>query len=103
MLAEQLAGPPRIGVFPAEVEAAALQYPDVKEVVVYAVPDSSRGQTIGMDVCPKEGCDIDLNEFREFLKKHLAGYKTPKHINPVDAISHTATGKPIRKPKEGST
>jgi len=92
-----------LNVFPAEVEAAAVQHPAVKEAVVYAVPDSSRGQTIGMDVCPKEGCDIDLNEFREFLKKHLAGYKTPKHINLVDTISHTATGKPIRKPKEGSS
>jgi acyl-CoA synthetase (AMP-forming)/AMP-acid ligase II len=92
-----------LNVFPAEVEAAAAQYPPVKEAVAYAVPDTSRGQVIGMDVCPCEGCEIDLNDFRHFLQKHLAGYKTPKHINLVDTISHTPTGKPIRKPKEGAS
>jgi long-chain acyl-CoA synthetase len=91
-----------LNVFPAEVEAAAAQFPSVKEAVVYAVPDASRGQAIGMDVCPCEGCKIDLNELRRFLQSHLAAYKTPKHINLVEAISHTPTGKPIRKPKEGA-
>lgn len=92
-----------LNVFPAEVEAAAAQYPNVREAVVYAVPDASRGQAIGMDVCPCEGCEIDPNELRGFLQNHLAAYKTPKHINLVDAISHTPTGKPIRKPTEGAS
>jgi len=91
-----------LNVFPAEVEAAAAQYPPVKEAVVYAVPDASRGQVIGMDVCPREGCEIDPNELRVFLQNHLAAYKTPKHIHLVEAISHTPTGKPIRKPTEGA-
>lgn len=90
-----------LNVFPAEVEAAAALYPPVKEAVVYAVPDASRGQAIGMDVCPCEGHEIDLNELRRFLQTHLATYKTPKHIHVVEAISHTPTGKPIRKSKEG--
>jgi len=92
-----------LNVFPAEVEAAAAQYPLVKEAVAYALPDTSRGQAIGMDVCPNEGCEFDVNEFRHFLQKHLAGYKTPKHINVVEAISYTPTGKPIRKPKDGAS
>jgi acyl-CoA synthetase (AMP-forming)/AMP-acid ligase II len=92
-----------LNVFPAEVEAAATQYPPVKEAVVYAVPDASRGQAIGMDVCPCEGCEIDLNELRRFLQSRLATYKTPKHIHLVDVIFHTPTGKPIRKPKEGAS
>jgi fatty-acyl-CoA synthase len=92
-----------LNVFPAEVEAAAAQYPSVKEAVVYAVPDAGRGQAIGMDVCPFEGCEIDLDELRRFLQSHLAAYKTPKHIHLVEAISHTPTGKPIRKPKEGAS
>ena len=87
-----------LNVFPAEVEAAAAQYPAVKEAVVYGVPDARRGQAIGMDVCPCEGCEINLSELRRFLEKHLAAYKTPKHINLVEAISHTPTGKPIRRP-----
>jgi acyl-CoA synthetase (AMP-forming)/AMP-acid ligase II len=92
-----------LNVFPAEVEAAAAQYAPVKEAVVYAVPDASRGQAIEMDVCPCEGCEIDLNELRRVLQNHLAAYKTPKHIHLVEAISHTPTGKPIRKPKEGAS
>jgi acyl-CoA synthetase (AMP-forming)/AMP-acid ligase II len=92
-----------LNVFPAEVEAAAAQYPSVKEAVAYAVPDASRGQAISMDVCPREGCEIDLNELRHFLQNHLAAYKTPKHIHLVEALSHTPTGKPIRKPKEGAS
>ena len=90
-----------LNVFPAEVEAAAAQHPHVKEAVVYAVPDAGRGQAIGMDVCPCEGYEIDVDELRRFLQIHLAAYKTPKHIHRVEAIYHTPTGKPIRKPKEG--
>jgi long-chain acyl-CoA synthetase len=91
-----------LNVFPAEVEAAAARHPLVKEAVVYALPDASRGQVIGMDVCPREGCEIDLNELHDFLQKHLAAYKTPKFIHRVEAISHTPTGKPIRKQRNGA-
>lgn len=86
-----------LNVFPAEVEAAAAQCPFVRESVVYAVPDANRGQVIGMDVCPRDGCEINIRDLRAFLQKHLASYKIPARINPVDAISHTPTGKPIRK------
>jgi long-chain acyl-CoA synthetase len=90
-----------LNVFPAEVEAAAAQHPLVKEAVAYAVPDAGRGHVIGMDVCPNEGCELDLDEFRRFLRKHLAAYKTPKQIQLVDSIAHTPTGKPIRSLKRG--
>lgn len=89
-----------LNVFPAEVEAAAIQYPKVKEAVAYAIPDASRGQVIGMDVCPCEGCDIVPGELKRFLQSRLASYKIPMKIHLVDGISHTPTGKPIRKPKE---
>jgi long-chain acyl-CoA synthetase len=92
-----------LNVFPAEVEAAAAQYAPVKEAVVYAVPDPGRGQAIAMDVCACEGSEIDLDELRRVLRTHLAAYKTPKQINVVEAISHTPTGKPIRKPQEGTS
>jgi acyl-CoA synthetase (AMP-forming)/AMP-acid ligase II len=88
-----------LNVFPAEVEAAAAQYPPVKEAVAYAVPDAGRGQVISMDVCPCDGCEINVNELRRFLQKHLAAYKIPMQIHLVDAIDHTPTGKPIRKSK----
>jgi acyl-CoA synthetase (AMP-forming)/AMP-acid ligase II len=91
-----------LNVFPAEVEAAAAQHPSVKESVVYAVADASREQVIGMDVCALEGCEIDVKELRSFLRKHLASYKLPKHIDLVDAIDHTPTGKPIRKQTGGT-
>jgi acyl-CoA synthetase (AMP-forming)/AMP-acid ligase II len=91
-----------LNVFPAEVEAAAAQYAPVKEAVVYALPDAGRGQVIGMDVCPCDGCEINPNDLRHFLQKHLASYKIPMQIHLVDAIAHTPTGKPIRKSKEGS-
>ena len=88
-------------MFPAEVEAAAAQHPLVRESVAYAVPDRGRGHVIGMDVCPNEGCELDLDELRRFLQKHLAAYKIPKEIHLVDSIAHTPTGKPIREPKKG--
>jgi acyl-CoA synthetase (AMP-forming)/AMP-acid ligase II len=91
-----------LNVFPAEVEAAAAKYPGVREAVAYAQPDPGRGSIICMDVCPCEGAEIDISQLRRFLQKHLAAYKVPKHIHPVDKISHTPTGKPIRKPKKES-
>ncbi|MGB9499322.1 MAG: class I adenylate-forming enzyme family protein [Dissulfuribacterales bacterium] len=91
-----------LNVFPAEVEAAAAKYPGVRESVVYGEANPGRGSIICMDVCPCEGAEINVPQLRRFLQKHLAAYKIPKQINPVDEIAHTPTGKPIRKPKKKS-
>ncbi len=91
-----------LNVFPAEVEAAAVRFPPVKEAVVYGLTDAGRGQAIGMDVCPREGCEIDPDALGRFLQEHLAAYKIPKQINVVEAISYTPTGKAIRKPRDGT-
>lgn len=91
-----------LNVFPAEVEAVAAKYPGVKESVAYAQPDPERGAVLCLDVCPCDGAEIELPLLRRFLQKHLAAYKVPKQIHPVDEISHTPTGKPIREPKRES-
>ena len=63
-----------------EVENVAYQYKDVAEAAVFSVPDQSLGERVGVAVYPKPGRTIDLEDFRAFLLKHLAAFKTPERF-----------------------
>ncbi|WP_032405595.1 acyl-CoA synthetase [Rhodococcoides fascians] len=84
-------------VYPAEVESAMLELPEVREVAVIGVPDEQWGEVGLAVVVPTPGVPIDSDAVRGALRNRLAGFKIPKRIEFVDVLPKTATGK-IRKP-----
>ncbi|MBY0421239.1 MAG: acyl--CoA ligase, partial [Parvularculaceae bacterium] len=62
-----------------EVEARAYAYPDVREAVVFSVPDPVLNERVGLVVYPKDGA-IDLARLRGFMAEELAGFKVPERI-----------------------
>jgi len=63
-----------------EVEAAIYAHPAVFEAAVFGLPDERLGEIVGAAIVPKENCELDAEELRDFLRDHLASFKIPAHV-----------------------
>jgi 3-oxocholest-4-en-26-oate---CoA ligase len=81
-------------VFPEEVEGALKSCPDVFDALVIGVPDDLLGQRVAALVQLREGRAADLPAIEEHVRGQIAGYKVPRSIWLVDAISRGPAGKP---------
>ena len=83
-------------VYPAEVESAIREHPDVLEAAVIGVTDPKWGE-VGVAFVVSSATSPDPEQLRHDLRSSLAGYKIPKVVRFVESLPKTATGK-IRKP-----
>ncbi|MCP2244323.1 acyl-CoA synthetase [Lentzea aerocolonigenes] len=83
-------------VYPAEVENAITDHPDVAEVAVVGVPDARWGEVGRAFVRPVPGADVDAAALREFLVPRLAKYKIPVHVEVVAELPRTGSGKVLK-------
>lgn len=67
-------------IYPGEIEQAAYELSDVREVVVFGEPDQAMGEEMVLVAHPAPGCSLSESGLREFLKERLAGYKVPRTI-----------------------
>ena len=79
-------------IYPAEIERALREHPDVLDAVVLGVPDERWGEAPLAFVELRQPGSPDL---RAFLSARLAGFKLPR-IALVVAIPRLANGKPDR-------
>jgi acyl-CoA synthetase (AMP-forming)/AMP-acid ligase II len=82
-------------VAPAEVEAALLTSPLVKDAAVKGVPDDEAGEVPVAFVVPAEGAEEAA--IRAHLAGRLAHYKLPRMITFIEAIPKSASGKILRR------
>lgn len=81
-------------VFPAEVEAALSQHPDVVDQVVVGVPDDDWGHRVHAILQLREGApSLSADDLRAWCKTRLTAYKVPKTYEIVDRVPRTAAGK----------
>jgi long-chain acyl-CoA synthetase len=84
-------------VWPREVEEAIASHPAVAEVGVWKIPDDLLGEAVKAWVVLRTGQQATTAELQEHCKKHLAGYKVPKHITFRDSLPKTPIGKLHRR------
>jgi 4-coumarate--CoA ligase len=82
-------------VAPAEVEAALLTHPMVKDAAVRGVPDDEKGEVPVAFIVPAEGAEEAA--IRAHLAAQLAHYKLPKRISFNEAVPKSASGKILRR------
>jgi O-succinylbenzoic acid--CoA ligase len=81
-------------VWPAVVEAALLEHPDVLEVAVVGRADSDWGQRVVAFVVPKPGIGPPtLGELQGLASRHLPAYAAPRELVLVRSLPRTALGK----------
>ena len=81
-------------VYPAEIEAALSEHPDVLSCLVVGVPDDDLGQVPYALV--QAGAELDQQNLQEFLRERIAGYKVPVTVEFVDAPLRDDAGKARR-------
>lgn len=80
-------------VYPAEVEAALSEHPDVADAVVIGLDDPEWGKRVHAVVQPAPGAGLSPDGVTAFVRERLAPYKVPKSVELVDRIPRTEAGK----------
>jgi fatty-acyl-CoA synthase/long-chain acyl-CoA synthetase len=85
-----------MNVYPAEIEAALDQHPDVLDVAVIGIPSDEWGEAVHAVV--KRAADaLTPEHLIEWARDHLAGYKIPRSVSFLDEIPRNASGKILKK------
>ena len=84
-------------IYPAEVEAALLAHPEVRDAAVLPASDEEWGQ-IGVAYVVT---DAPVSGLREFLRARLAKYKVPVRFVAVSELPRNAAGKVDRVALQG--
>jgi fatty-acyl-CoA synthase len=80
-------------VYPAEVEAVAVELDTVATCAVVGVADPRWGEVGVAYVQVREGATLTEAALRAHLEARLARYKVPKYIQFLPELPHNATGK----------
>lgn len=84
-------------VWPREVEDVLYQHPAIHEVAVVGRPDEYQGESVAAFICVRPEAEVSSAEVVEFVKQRLAPYKVPRHVEFVDELPKTQTGKIKRR------
>jgi fatty-acyl-CoA synthase len=80
-------------VYPAEVEMALLDHPDIAEAAVIGIADERWGEVGRAFVVLKAGGVLDPAVLATHCAARIARYKVPKEFRLTDALPRTASGK----------
>ncbi len=78
-------------IYPAEVEAALIEHPAVRDAVVLGLPCEDYGARVHAIIQPAE--TLPPEEIGRFVRARLAGYKCPESYEMVDAALRDEAGK----------
>jgi long-chain acyl-CoA synthetase len=84
-------------VYPREIEEVLYRHPAVLEAAVIGVPDEYWVEKVHAVIALKKGQEATAEEIIAFCKKNIAGYKTPKSVEFVDALPKNPAGKILKR------
>jgi long-chain acyl-CoA synthetase len=86
-----------VNIYPAEIEAALHAVPGVHDCAVFGIPDEEFGEALMAMLEPQPGVTLDTGFIRAELKKALADYKVPKHIEILAQLPREDSGKIFKR------
>ncbi|MCE2665459.1 MAG: AMP-binding protein [Limnohabitans sp.] len=86
-----------VNIFPAELEEAALQLPQVRDCVAFGIPDRDLGEALAMVFEPHAGAQIEPDEMREALRAKLGRLRAPKVLLSMPLLPREDSGKIARR------
>ncbi len=83
-------------VYPAEIEGVLTGIAGVADAAVIGVPDEKWGEAVKAVVVKAEGSELSEEGIIELCRRDLAGFKTPKSVDFIDAIPRSPIGKALK-------
>ncbi len=81
-------------VFPVEVEAALAEAPEILDCAVIGVPDERWGEVgVAYILLKGKGDKLSADDVIAHVKSRLAAFKAPKHVEFVEELPRTPSGK----------
>ncbi|QUQ62427.1 acyl-CoA synthetase [Kutzneria sp. CA-103260] len=84
-------------VYSAEVENALAKHPAVAACAVIGVPDGEWGERVHAVVVAVDGVRPTVDELRDHVKEHIAGYKAPRSIEFIEVLPLSGAGKVLKR------
>jgi fatty-acyl-CoA synthase/long-chain acyl-CoA synthetase len=86
-----------MNIYPAEIEAALEQHPEVFDVAVFGIPSEEWGEQVHAAVVPAPGASLTEAAVIAFAREHLAGYKSPRSVSFMEELPRTGSGKLLKR------
>jgi fatty-acyl-CoA synthase/long-chain acyl-CoA synthetase len=86
-----------MNVYPAEIEAALEQHPEIYDVAVFGIPSDQWGEVVHATVVRSPGSPLTSEEVTAFARGHLASYKVPRSVAFADELPRTGSGKLLKR------
>jgi fatty-acyl-CoA synthase/long-chain acyl-CoA synthetase len=86
-----------MNVYPAEIESALEQHPDIYEAAVFGIPSEEWGELVHAVIVKRPESDLDDDAVMAHARAHLAGYKVPRSISWMDELPKTGSGKLLKR------
>jgi acyl-CoA synthetase (AMP-forming)/AMP-acid ligase II len=86
-----------MNIYPAEIEAALEQHPEIYDVAVFGIPSDEWGEVVHATVVRSPGSSLTGEQITAFAREHLAGYKVPRSVDFTDELPRTGSGKLLKR------
>ena len=83
-------------VYPTEIEAVVAMHEGIFECACVGVPDDQSGEVPKVYAVRKDPA-LTVSALQEHCKKHLAGYKVPRHVEFIEQLPKSTVGKILRR------
>jgi long-chain acyl-CoA synthetase len=86
-----------VNIYPAEIEAALLDIPGVRDCAVFGIPHEEFGETLCAHIEPEPGSRLDARTIRASLRERIADFKVPRLIRFDTELPREDSGKIMKR------
>jgi len=86
-----------MNIYPAEIEAALEQHPEIYDVAVFGIPSDEWGEVVHATVVRSPGSSLTGEAITAFARDHLASYKVPRSVDFTGELPRTGSGKILKR------
>jgi fatty-acyl-CoA synthase len=85
-------------IFPAEIERVLVAHDSIREASVVSIPDPHWGEAVAAAVVLHDGATLSADDVVAHVRRHLAGFKKPRHVCFFSELPRTAASQQVHKP-----
>jgi long-chain acyl-CoA synthetase len=86
-----------VNIYPAEIEAALIVMPGVRDCAVFGIPDEEFGEALAAAVQIERDSSVQAEDVKRYLQERIASYKVPRVITFHAELPREESGKIFKR------